>query len=144
MRVRRLRKRLPTVPDFGDRHRQGVRIAEDLRSLLDAMVANAIVDGIAAKDRTELSALSGLPEARVTATLRLGEESGVFERRVRTRSDGDDEVRWQLAARFVELDRRFAGVPGARSMFSRALTKAGAPPAPDPRTNAEFPLLTAR
>src|SRR5207245_2634694 len=66
------------------RRRQGVRIADDLRLLLDAMVANAIVDGVAAKDRTELSALSGLPEARVTTTLRLGEESGVFECRVRT------------------------------------------------------------
>src|SRR2546426_10812785 len=123
MRVRWLRKRLPTVPDFGDRHRQGVGIAEDLRSLLDAMVANAIVDGVAAKDRTELSALSGLPEARVAATLRLGEESGVFERRVRTRSDGDDEVRWQLAPRFVELDRRVGGVRGACSVVFRGLAK---------------------
>ena len=144
MRVRRLRKRLPTVPDFGDRHRQGVRIAEDLRSLLDAMVANAIVDGVAAKDRTELSALSGLPEARVAATLRLGEESGVFERRVRTRSDGDDEVRWQLAPRFVELDRRFAEFADACSMFSRALTKAWARPTPDPGTNVEFNLRIAK
>src|SRR2546427_7258184 len=135
MRVRWLRKRLPTVPDFGDRHRQGVRIADDLRLLLDAMIANAIVDGVAAKDRTELSALSGLPEARVTATLQFGEDSGVFERRVRPGSDGDDEVRWQLAPRFVELDRRFAGVAGARSLFSPAPAGGWGHPQPDPRTD---------
>src|SRR5256712_3681506 len=144
MRFRSLRKRLPTVPDFGERHRQGGRIADDLRLLLDAMVANAIVDGVAAKDRTELSALSGLPEARVTTTLRLGEESGVFECRVRTRPDGDDEVRWHLAPKFVELDRRFAEFADACSMFSRAVTRAWARPITDPGTNVEFNLQIAK
>src|SRR2546427_4933714 len=133
MRVRWLRKRLPTVPDFGDRHRQGVRITDDLRLLLDAMVANAIVDGVAAKDRTELSTLSGLPEARVTATLQFGEDSGVFERRVRPGSDGDGAVRWQLAPRFVELHRRFAEFADPSLVVSPARDDAVGPPYPGPR-----------
>ena len=144
MSVRPLPDTLSTVHDFDDRHRQGVRIADDLRLLLDAMIANEIVDGFAAKDRTELSALSGLPEARVTATLQFGEESGVFERRVRTKSDGDDEIRWLLAPRFVELDRRFTEFADACSMFSRALTKAWARPIPNLETNVAFNLRIAK
>src|SRR2546422_3625938 len=88
----------------------GPHRADDLRALLDVMLTAGTSDEAILRNEADLTRQVGIPKARVSSALTVGEERGVFTRRARPVNPrtGGSEAAWPVSPLFPDGHRKLS------------------------------------